>query len=86
MKGKFLTFDECLQQSEIKALKKLNHKNIIKLKEVSRKNDEMFIVYEYCENNLYQEIQKRAKENKPFSEDEIRDIMQQALQSIAYTH
>jgi len=36
MKRKFETWDECMTLREIKSLRKLNHPNIIKLKEVIR--------------------------------------------------
>ena len=61
MKGKFISWDECLNMREIKALKKLNnHQNIIKIKEMTKKNDELNIVFEYCDKNLFQELQDRA--------------------------
>jgi protein kinase len=34
MKKKFYTWEECMQLREVKSLKKLNHPNIVKLKEV----------------------------------------------------
>ena len=36
MKKKFYTWEECMQLREVKSLKKLNHPNIVKLKEVRR--------------------------------------------------
>jgi protein kinase len=38
---------------EIKSLRKLNHENIIKLKEVIKMNDELNLVFEYLDKNLY---------------------------------
>jgi len=49
MKKKFYTWEECMQLREIKSLRKLNHMNIIKLKEVIKKNDELYFVFEYLE-------------------------------------
>lgn len=44
MKKKFLSWEECMQLREIKSLKKLNHPNIIRLKEVIyRKVEELLI-------------------------------------------
>ena len=34
MKKKFHTWEECIQLRELKSLKKLNHPNIVKLREV----------------------------------------------------
>ena len=49
----------------------MNHPNIIKLKEVIRENDELFFVFEYMENNLYQFAKEREKH---FPEAKIRNI------------
>jgi len=38
---------------EIKSLRKLNHDNIVKLKEVIKMNDELNLVFEYLDKNLY---------------------------------
>jgi serine/threonine protein kinase len=53
IKGSFATFDECLNMREVKALRRLNDSpHLIKIKEMTRKNDEMNIVFEYCDRNL----------------------------------
>lgn len=44
----------CLQ-----SLKKLNHANVIKLKEVIRENDHLYFVFEYMKENLYQLMKER---------------------------
>ena len=54
MKKKFYTWEECMQLREIKSLRKLNHMNIVKLKEVIKKNDELYFVFEYLEQNIFQ--------------------------------
>lgn len=38
---------------EIKSLRKLNHKQIAKLKEVIRVNDDLYFVFENMEQNIY---------------------------------
>lgn len=38
---------------EIKSLRKLNHPQIVKLKEVIRVNDDLYFVFEYMEQNIY---------------------------------
>jgi serine/threonine protein kinase len=50
MKKKFYSWDECIKLREVRSLKKLNHPNIVKLKEVIRENDELFFVFEYLGN------------------------------------
>ena len=54
------------------SLKKLNHPNIVKLKEVIRENDELFLVFEHMDLNVYQLMKERQKH---FPEARIRNIM-----------
>lgn len=83
MKKKFYTWEECMQLREVKSLKKLNHPNIVKLKEVIRENDELFFVFEYMEGNLYELMKKR---DRHFPESKIRNIMYQIFQGLAFMH
>ena len=72
---------------EIKSLKKLNnHNNVIKIFELIRKDGNVYIVQEFCERNLFKEMDDRFKQNKPFTEQEIKIIMGQAISAISYTH
>uniref|UniRef100_A0A8C6TG01 non-specific serine/threonine protein kinase n=1 Tax=Neogobius melanostomus TaxID=47308 RepID=A0A8C6TG01_9GOBI len=84
MKRKFYSWDECINLREVKSLKKLNHANVVKLKEVIRENDQLYFVFEYMKENLYQLMKDR--ENKMFSENEIRNIMFQVLSGLAFVH
>ncbi|KAG1705133.1 hypothetical protein DVH05_004069 [Phytophthora capsici] len=83
MKKKFYSWEECMQLREVNSLKKLNHPNIIKLKEVIRENDELFFVFEYMECNLYDTMKKR---DRHFPESKIRNLMYQMLQGLAFMH
>ncbi|XP_031374445.1 serine/threonine-protein kinase MHK isoform X2 [Punica granatum] len=83
MKRKFYFWDECVNLREVKALRKLNHPNIIKLKEVVRENNELFFIFEHMDYNLYQIMRDR---DSPFSEEEIRNFMSQVLQGLAHMH
>ncbi|KAG9479257.1 hypothetical protein GDO78_012762 [Eleutherodactylus coqui] len=83
MKRKFYSWDECMNLREVKSLKKLNHANVIKLKEVIRENDQLYFVFEYMKENLYQLMKDR---NKLFPESAIRNIMYQILQGLAFIH
>ncbi|XP_047335497.1 serine/threonine-protein kinase MHK-like [Impatiens glandulifera] len=67
----------------LQSLRRLNHPNIIKLKEIVRENNELFFVFEYMEYNLYQIMRDRQN---PFSEKEIRDLMYQVLEGLAHMH
>ena len=67
----------------MKSLRKLNHPNVVKLKEVIRENDELYFVFEYMIQNLYQQIKDR---DRYFSETRVKNWIYQILQSIAYLH
>ena len=85
LKKKYSTWNECIELREVKSLDILKkHDNIIKLKEMIRVEDTLHLVFEFMEKNLYEMMMQ--KQNKKFSEAQIRLIMWQALQGIAYTH
>ncbi|XP_062335466.1 serine/threonine-protein kinase MAK isoform X8 [Osmerus eperlanus] len=84
MKRKFYSWEECMNLREVKSLKKLNHANVVKLKEVIRENDHLYFVFEYMKENLYQLMKDR--ENKMFSEGEIRNMLFQVLSGLAFVH
>ncbi|KAM4605222.1 serine/threonine-protein kinase MAK-like [Polymixia lowei] len=84
MKRKFYSWDECMNLREVKSLKKLSHANVVKLKEVIRENDYLYFVFEYMKENLYQLMKER--EEKMFSEKEIRNILFQVLSGLAFVH
>ncbi|XP_031282492.1 cyclin-dependent kinase F-4 [Pistacia vera] len=83
MKKKYYSWDECINLREVKSLRKMNHPNIVKLKEVIRENDILYFVFEYMECNLYQLMKDREK---LFSETEIRNWCFQVFQGLAYMH
>jgi serine/threonine protein kinase len=83
MKQKFFSWDECLALREIKSLRKLSHQNIVKLKEVIRVNDELHLVFEFLDQNLYQLMKGR---NQPFPEMQIRSLLYQTFSGLAYMH
>ncbi|XP_021103301.1 serine/threonine-protein kinase ICK isoform X2 [Heterocephalus glaber] len=83
MKRKFYSWEECMNLREVKSLKKLNHANVVKLKEVIRENDHLYFIFEYMKENLYQLIKER---NKLFPESAVRNIMYQILQGLAFIH
>jgi serine/threonine protein kinase len=76
MKKKFYIWDECLALREIKSLRKLTHQNIVKLKEVVRVNEELHLVFEYLDQNVYQLMK----------ESEIRSILYQTFLGLACMH
>ncbi|XP_022738977.1 cyclin-dependent kinase F-4-like isoform X2 [Durio zibethinus] len=83
MKKKYYSWEECVNLREVKSLRRMNHPNIVKLKEVIRENDILYFVFEYMEFNLYQLMKHREK---LFSEVEIRNWCFQVFQGLAYMH
>ncbi|XP_042366283.1 serine/threonine-protein kinase MAK isoform X1 [Plectropomus leopardus] len=83
MKRKFYSWEECMNLREVKSLKKLNHANVVKLKEVIRENDHLYFVFEYMKENLYQLMKDRKK---LFPESVIRNISFQILQGLTFIH
>uniref|UniRef100_A0A8C9FTW5 non-specific serine/threonine protein kinase n=1 Tax=Pavo cristatus TaxID=9049 RepID=A0A8C9FTW5_PAVCR len=67
MKRKFYSWEECMNLREVKSLKKLNHANVVKLKEVIRENDHLYFVFEYMKENLYQLMKERYVTTSPAS-------------------
>lgn len=84
MKQKFFSWEECLQLREIKSLRKLNHPNIVKLREVIRENNELFFVFEFMDCNIYDQI--KACQGKPMPEAQVKSIVWQVLQGLAAMH
>ncbi|XP_057963873.1 cyclin-dependent kinase F-4 [Malania oleifera] len=84
MKKKYYAWEECINLREVKSLRKMNHPNIVKLKEVIRENDILYFVFEYMECNLYQLMMDRGK--ALFSEAEVRNWCFQVFQGLAYMH
>nr|KJB25155.1 hypothetical protein B456_004G178800 [Gossypium raimondii] len=83
MKKKYYSWEECVNLREVKSLQRMNHPNIVKLKEVIREHDILYFVFEYMECNLYQLMKDREK---LFSEVEIRNWCFQVFQGLAYMH
>ena len=83
MKATFATWDEAMKLREVKALRKLNHHNIVKLKEVIRQKDSLYFVFELMDKNLYEVISKSV--TAP-TESEIRLMAYDSLNGIATCH
>ncbi|PIC53920.1 hypothetical protein B9Z55_000034 [Caenorhabditis nigoni] len=83
MKKKFYSWEEAMSLREVKSLKKLNHPNIIKLREVIRENDILYFVFEFMQENLYELMKDR---DRYFPESVIRNIIYQVLQGLSFMH
>jgi serine/threonine protein kinase len=67
LKKKYGTWEECLQLAEVKALRKLQHPNVVKLREVVRVINEAYFVFEYIERDLYRLMTERKEKGNPLS-------------------
>nr|CAD1840928.1 unnamed protein product [Ananas comosus var. bracteatus] len=83
MKKKYCSWEECVNLREVKSLRRMNHPNIVKLKEVIRENDMLFFVFEYMECNLYELMKSRGQ---PFPESEVRNWCFQIFQALVHMH
>jgi len=83
MKQKFYTWEEAINLRELKSLRKMSHQNIVKLKEVVRLKDDLYFVFEQMDCNIFEYSKKKAKS---FTETEIKTIIYETLQGLAYCH
>jgi male germ cell-associated kinase len=59
MKKKYYSWEECMNLREIKSLQKIRHPNVVKLKEVIREDNNLFMIFEFMNENLYELMKKR---------------------------
>ncbi|UJR23395.1 hypothetical protein I4U23_026403 [Adineta vaga] len=83
MKKKYYSWQECMDLREVKALQKIRHANIIKLKEVIREDNNLYMIFEYMNENLYELMKKR---DRLFPETSVRNVIFQLLQGLTYMH
>ncbi|KAF9433204.1 hypothetical protein BGZ76_009753 [Entomortierella beljakovae] len=77
-----------LIKSEIAILKKLNHRNIVKLYEVLdvAHSDSMYMVFELCELGVLTDVTLSDTPGKIFEDQECRNVFQQMILGIEYLH
>ena len=83
MKRKYHSWAEVMDLREVKSLKKLNHPNVVKLKEVIRENNRLYFVFEYIKGDL---LGLMRETSEPFSDSAVRTIVFQILQALSYMH
>ncbi|CAN6818238.1 unnamed protein product, partial [Brassica oleracea] len=83
MKKKYYSWDECINLREVKSLRRMDHPNIVKLKEVIREHDILYFVFEYMDYNLYQLMKDRQK---LFTEAVIKKWCFQVFHGLSYMH
>jgi serine/threonine protein kinase len=87
LKNKMSSWEECILQNEIRFLRKLDNENIIKLIEVIREaNSDVSYIFELCDCNLFEFIEKHRKQKMFISEAKIRNIVYQITCGIKYLH
>ena len=75
--------------NEIKVLKKINHQNVIEIKNSQYSKDKKFlnIITEYAEDGTLQEkYEEQKKKNQYFEENELLDWFIQILLALKYIH
>lgn len=82
MKRTFGSWEECNELREISILRKISHPNVIKLREIIRENDDLYLVMDYMEQSLIELITGRTTMDLQF----IKDIMRQMFEGLAYIH
>lgn len=80
---RFTSFGAALAQREVNALRRLRHPNILRLLEVIRENEMLFLVLEYADGSLYQWMRARTE---PPSEAMVRTITHRLLLATAHVH
>ncbi|XP_071717930.1 cyclin-dependent kinase F-4-like [Rutidosis leptorrhynchoides] len=84
MKDDHGSFKECMNLIEVKSLLEMNnHPNIIKLKEIHKKGDILYLIFEYMECSLYDRLKNQTEY---FSETQIKSMCFQLFQGLAYAH
>ncbi len=83
MKKKYYSWEECMSLREIKSLQKIRHPNIVRLKEVIREDNNLYMIFEFMNENLYELMKKR---DHLFPENIIKNIIFQILSGLAYMH
>lgn len=86
IKKKYSSWDECVALREVKSLRKLNHQNIIKLKEALRDGDELFLIFEYADKNILKMYENVKKEGNRLPESTIKRIVYETASGLAYMH
>lgn len=86
LKRKYSSWDECVSLREVKSLRKLNHQNIIKLKEALRENDELFLIFEYADKNVFKMYEAVKNQGSRLPESTIKRLVYETCSGLAYMH
>lgn len=83
MKQRYSSWEECCQLKEVTSLRKIKHQNVVRLLEVFREDEHLFLVFELLHGSLYKSIRDH---DGPFSEAQVRFCMKQILLGLQYIH
>ena len=86
MKKKFSSWEECISLREIKSLRKFNHPNIIKLKEVVKVKDSLNLVFEFLDKDLLKFYSEYKEKGARITEKDIKVIVGQVFSGLAHMH
>lgn len=86
MKQKFRTWESSMALPEIKSLIQLNHPCLVKMKEVIRSADYLYMILELVDQDIGKMVRSYRKSGNSFSEQQIRDIMYQLVVGVEYIH
>ena len=81
LKRSFDSWDECSEIPEVLILRRLHHPNIIKLREVIREGEDLYLIFDYMECSLI-DFMKRSPSTHPL----IVSFIRQTLEGLAYIH
>ena len=74
-------------KNEIDLLRATDHPNIIKLYETFEDKKNLYLIMEECNGGeLFERLEKNAKNNKMYTEKDAAKIMKQILEAINYLH
>ena len=74
--------------NEISILRRLNHKNIVKLESLKKTTNHYYVIMEYCNGGTLTECLEKYKNlyHRPFTEQIVQHIMRQIVSAVSYLH
>ena len=74
--------------NEITILRKLHHKNIVRLEDLKKTANHYYVIMEYCNGGTLTECLEKYKSiyHNPFTEEIVQHIMRQIVSAINYIH
>lgn len=87
MKRRYNSWEECMNLREVRSLRKIRHPNIIKLREVFREENQLHLVFDYAESNLFKFYSAQFKQKgNEIPEKFIKRVIYQTLRGLDHLH